>query len=387
MPLFGESQELKDFRQVFRKFVAREITPHVEEWEHARAVPRELWKKMGAQGFLCPWLPEKYGGLDAPVRYSLQVINEELVRGDGFGVGVPLHSDVATPYLYSYGTEELKERLLPTTTSGEAICAIGLTEPNAGSDLAAIRTKAVKDGDHYVINGSKTFITNGINADIVVVACKVHSSSGGNGSGNGISLIVVEPGQCPGFSRGRQLEKMGYHMQDTAELFLEDCRVPASNLLGEEGKGFKYMMEKLARERLEVTVKCQAMAEECFKEGLEYGKVREAFGQPIVNFQHNAFKIAEMATDIEIGRNFLSTLIEEFERGENINTKVSMAKAWIGEMVNRIAYQAVQLHGGYGYMEEYRICRLYRDARSLSIFAGTTEIMKLIIARSLGIRV
>ena len=180
---------------------------------------------------------------------------------------------------------------------------------------------------------------------------------------------------------------MGYHMQDTAELFFEDCRVPVGNLLGEEGKGFKYMMEKLARERLEVTVKCQAMAEECFKEGINYAKVREAFGRPIANFQHNAFKIAEMATEIELGRTFLNTLIEEFERGENINTKVSMAKAWIGEMVNRIAYQALQLHGGYGYMEEYRICRLYRDVRSLSIFAGTTEIMKLIIARSLGISV
>ena len=176
-------------------------------------------------------------------------------------------------------------------------------------------------------------------------------------------------------------------MQDTAELSFVDCRVPVGNLLGKEGKGFKYMMEKLARERLEVTVKCQAMAEECFKEGLNYAKVREAFGRPIANFQHNAFKIAEMATEIELGRTFLNTLIEEFEMGENINTKVSMAKAWIGEMVNRVAYQAVQLHGGYGYMEEYRICRLYRDARALSIFAGTTEIMKLIIARSLGISV
>jgi acyl-CoA dehydrogenase len=382
MSLFKESQELRDFRQVFRKFVAREITPHVEEWERNRAVPRELWKKMGDKGFLCPWLPEKYGGLNVEARYSLQVINEELVRGDGFGVGVPLHSDVATPYIYSYGTEELKERLLPKTTSGEAICAIGLTEPNAGSDLASIRTKAVRDGDHYVINGSKTFITNGMFADIIVVACKVDSC----GAGKGISLIVVEA-DTPGFSRGRKLEKMGYHMQDTAELFFGDCRVPVGNLLGEEGKGFKYMMEKLARERLEVTVKCQAMAEECFKEGLNYAKVREAFGRPIANFQHNAFKIADMATELELGRTFLDTLIEEFERGEDINTKVSMAKAWIGEMVNRIAYQAVQLHGGYGYMEEYRICRLYRDVRSLSIFAGTTEIMKLIVARSLGISV
>jgi acyl-CoA dehydrogenase len=381
MPLFEESQEIRDFRQSFRKFVAGEITPHVEEWETAGAIPRELWKKMGAQGFLCPWLPEKYGGLDVDVRYSLQVINEELVRGDGFGVGVPLHSEVATPYIYSYGTEELKERLLPKTTTGEAICAIGMTEPNAGSDLAAIRTKAVKDGSHYIINGSKTFITNGMFADIVVVACKMDSAL----SGKAISLIVVEA-DTPGFSRGRKLQKMGYHMQDTAELFFEDCRVPAGNLLGQEGNGFKYMMEKLARERLEVTVKCQAMAEECFKEGLNYAKQREAFGKSIGNFQHNAFKLAEMATEIELGRTFLSTLIEEFSRNEDINTKVSMAKAWIGEMVNRVAYQALQLHGGYGYMEEYRICRLYRDVRALSILAGTSEIMKLIIARSLGLK-
>ena len=219
-------------------------------------------------------------------------------------------------------------------------------------------------------------------ADIIIVACKVPDTKGNKA----MSLIVVE-GDTPGFIRSRKLEKMGYHMQDTAELAFEDCRVPAGNLLGEQGMGFKYMMEKLARERLEVVVKCQALAEECFKEGLKYSKVREAFGKTIAEHQYNAFKLAEMATDVEIGRTFLTTLIYEYLKGENINTKVSMAKAWLGEMVNRVAYQALQLHGGYGYMEEYRICRLYRDARSLSIFAGTTEIMKLIIARSLGIKV
>lgn len=383
MSLFQESQELNDFRQVFRKFVSREITPHVEEWEHNRSVPRELWTKMGEQGFLCPWLPEEYGGLGVAARYSLVMINEELIRGDGFGVGVPLHSDVVTPYIYSYGTEDIKHRLLPKTTTGEAICAIALTEPDAGSDLASLRTKAVKDGNnHYILNGAKTFITNGMNADIFVVACKVPDAM----PKQSISLFVVE-GDAPGFSRGRKLEKMGYHMQDTAELAFEDVRVPAENLLGQKGMGFKYMMEKLGRERLEVTVKCQAMAEECFKEGLKYAKVREVFGKPVADHQHNAFKLAEMATDIEIGRTFLNCLVEAYERGENINTKVSMAKAFLGEMVNRVAYQALQLHGGYGYMEEYRICRLFRDVRGLSIFAGTSEIMKLIIARSLGLNV
>ena len=292
MPLFEDDQEIRDFRLVFRKFVARELTPHVEEWERNRAVPRELWKKLGAQGFLCLWLPEEYGGMGLDFRYSVVII-EELVRGDGFGVGVPLHSDVAAPYIYSYGSEDLKRRLLPKTTTGEAICAIGLTEPNTGSDLAAIRTKAVKDGDHYIINGSKTFITNGMFADIVVVACKIDSGE----KGKGITLIVVET-DTPGFP-GPEARKNGIHMQDTAELFFGDCRVPVGNLLGEEGKGFKYMMEKLSRERLEVTVKCQAMAEECFKEGLNYAKVREAFGRPIAEFQHNAFKLAEMATEIE----------------------------------------------------------------------------------------
>ena len=379
MPLFEDNDEQRIFRQEFRKFCAREITPNVEAWERERAVPRALWKKMGEQGYLCPWLPEAYGGLDLDFSYSI-IIGEELIRADGFGVGVPLHSDVAVPYIFSYGSEEVKKKILPGCTTGEIITCIGLTEPNAGSDLAAIRTKAVKDGDFYVINGQKTFITNGIFAEVVVLAVRVESSD----SPGGISLIVVEAG-TPGFSRGRKLEKMGYHMQDTAELFFEDCRVPAGNLLGEEGQGFKYMMAKLARERLEVCVKCQAMAEECLKEALSYAKVREAFGRTIGSFQHNAFKLAEMATEVDLGRTYLNTLAAEYIRGDDITTRVSMAKAWLGEMVNRVAYQAVQLHGGYGYMEEYRISRLFRDARSLSIFAGTTEIMKLIIARRLGL--
>ena len=379
MKLFEESKEHSDFRKVFKKFVAKEITPFREEWDRAGIVPRDLWFKLGKQGFLCPWLPEEYGGLDVDVRYSLVIINEELAWGDGFSVGVPLHSDVATPYLHSYGTEELKKRLLVKTTTGEAICAIGLTEPDAGSDLAAIRTKAVKDGDHYIINGQKTFITNGMSADIIITACKVESSTGQKG----ISMIVVD-GDTPGLTR-RKLHKMGQEAQDTAELAFEDCRVPASNLLGEEGRGFKYMMEKLARERLEVSVKCQAMAELAFKEGLEYAKVREAFKKRIGDFQHNAFKLAEMATDIAIGRNFLETLVADYINGENIMPKVYMAKMFLGEMVNRVAYQAVQLHGGYGYMEEYKISKIYRDVRALSILAGSTEIMKLIVARSLGL--
>ena len=381
MPLFEDNEEQRLFRQEFRKFCAREIIPNVNDWERNRGVPRELWNKMGQQGYLCPWLPEEYGGFELDFSYSV-IIEEELIRADGFGVGVPLHSEVVVPYIYSWGSEELKHRILPKCTSGEYISCIAITEPNTGSDLAAIRTKAVREGNQYIINGQKTFITNGIFADVVVLAVRVDPSEYGEG---GISLIVVENGTL-GFSRGRRLEKMGYHMQDTAELFFEDCRVPVGNLLGEEGKGFKYMMEKLARERLEVCIKCQAMAKECLKEALGYAKNREAFGRPIASFQHNAFKLAEMAIEVDLGQTYINTLVAEYIQGDDIVTKVSMAKAWLGEMVNRVAYQAVQLHGGYGYMEEYRISRLYRDARCLSIIAGTTEIMKLIIARQLGLK-
>ncbi len=374
-----DSEEHLIFRDSFKKFVAKEITPNVAEWEKQQAVPRSLWFKMGEQGFLCPWLPEEYGGLGLGFDYSV-IINEELLRGNGYGIEVPLHSDVATPYIYSYASPEMKKRWLPGCTTGEVITCIGLTEPNTGSDLAAIRTKAVKDGDSYVINGQKTFITNGYIADVIVLAVKTDSGAGHRG----ISLILVDK-DAPGFHRGRKLEKMGAHLAETAELFFEDCRVPAANLLGEEGKGFKYMMAKLQQERLEVSIKCQLLAEEALKEALSYVNVREAFGKLIGNFQYNAFRLADMATEVQIGRTFLDSLIKDHIEGKNIVQKVSMAKYWLGEMVNRIAYQALQLHGGYGYMEEYRVCKIYRDVRALSIFAGTSEIMKLIISRGLGL--
>jgi len=372
------STEHQIFRDTFKRFVAKEITPNALQWEAERAVPRDLWFRLGEQGFLCPWLPEEYGGQGVGFEYSV-IINEELIRGDGFGVGVPMHSDVATPYIYSYAPAETREQWLPRCTTGEVITAIGMTEPSAGSDLAAIRTRAVRDGDSYVINGQKTFITNGYFADLIVVAVKTNPEAGYRG----ISLILVD-GNAPGFSRGRKLEKMGYHMQDTAELFFEDCRVPALHLLGEEGKGFKYMMEKLQQERLEVSIKCLVNAEEALKEALSFAKTREAFGGVIGNLQYIAFKLAEMATEVELGRNFLDSLIADHIRGKNIVQKVSMAKYWLGEMVNRVAYEAVQIHGGYGYMEEYRIARIYRDVRCLSILAGTSEIMKLVISRNLG---
>ena len=373
--LFTEEHDI--FRDTFRRFVAAEVTPNVEEWERQRSVPRELWLKMGEHGFLCPWLPEKYDGLGLDFGYSV-IVNQELIRGDGFGVGVPLHNDVATPYIADYGTDEVKARWLPKCASGEAITAVGFTEPDAGSDLAAIRTSAVRDGDHYILNGQKTFITNGTFADLIVTAVKTDPAAGHKG----VSLILVDAA-TPGFERGRQLEKMGYHMQDTSELAFVDCKVLASYLLGEEGKGFKYLMQKLQQERLEVSIKCQGMAEECLKEALKFSRTRKVFGKPISHHQANTFKLAEMATDVEIGRTFLMDLIEDHIAGKNVVQRVSMAKYWLAEMANRVSYHAVQLHGGYGYMEEYRICRLFRDVRSLPIFAGTSEIMKLIVGRNL----
>lgn len=368
------------FRASFRKFVEREIVPHIPQWEEERMIPREAWAKMGASGFLCPWLPEEYGGSGADFLYSV-VIAEELARAGAVSLMAPLHSDIIAPYLHRLGTEAQKRRWLPKCASGEIVLAIAMSEPNAGSDLAALATRAERDGDAYVVNGSKTFISNGIQTDLVVVACRTDRNARGS---RGISLLCVERG-TPGFSRGRKLEKMGLHAQDTAELIFEDCRVPAGNLLGEENKGFHYLMEHLQQERLLVTIMAQAMAEAMLDMTIAYAGERKAFGQPIGSFQHNAFKIVEMATEVRLGRTFLDRLVDRHADGEDIVTDVSMAKAWTAEMANRVAYQCVQLHGGYGYMEEYPICRFSRDVRPIAIFAGTTEIMKLIVARKMDL--
>ncbi|MEK6697147.1 MAG: acyl-CoA dehydrogenase family protein [Candidatus Deferrimicrobiota bacterium] len=368
------------FRASFRKFVEREIVPHIPQWEAERMIPRAAWEKMGASNFLCPWLPEEYGGSGADFLYSV-VIAEELARAGAVSFMAPLHSDIIAPYIHRLGTEAQKRRWLPKCASGEIVLAIAMSEPNAGSDLAALTTRAERDGDAYVVNGAKTFISNGIQADLVVVACRTDRNAHGS---RGISLLCVERG-TPGFSRGRKLEKMGLHAQDTAELIFEDCRVPAGNLLGEENKGFHYLMEHLQQERLVTTVMAQAMAEAMLDMTIAYARERKAFGQPIGSFQHNAFKIVEMATEVRLGRAFLDRLVGRHIAGEDIVTDVSMAKAWTAEMANRVAYQCVQLHGGYGYMEEYPICRFSRDVRPIAIFAGTTEVMKLIVARKMDL--
>lgn len=369
------------FRSSFKKFLEKETYPYYDQWEKDGIIPRELWTKMGEQGFLCSWLDEKYGGLNADFGYSV-VLNEELERVGTSLIGVGLHNDIVVPYINKYGTEEQKKRWLPGCISGENITAIAMTEPGAGSDLSAIRTTATKQGDHYLLNGQKTFITNGIHGDLIVVVVKTDPNA--TPAHKGISLLVVERGM-EGFTRGRKLEKVGLHAQDTAELFFDDVKVPVSNLLGEEGKGFYYLMEQLQQERLIVGISSQIAAEEMLTLTLNYTKERKAFNQTINQFQTVQFKLAEMATEIEIGRTFIDELIKEHIEGKEIVKKVSMAKWWITEMAKKIAAEAMQLHGGYGYMEEYEISRRYRDIPVASIYAGSNEVMKMIIAKKMGL--
>lgn len=374
-------EEHEIFRKSIRKFLEKEAYPYYEQWEEDRIIPRSFWRKMGEQGYLCPDLPEEYGGSGVDWGFSV-IINEELERVGSGLVGIGLHNDIVVPYITAYGSEEQKQRWLPKCVTGEVITAIAMTEPGAGSDLANIKTTAILQGDHYVVNGQKTFITNGIHSDLVVVACVTDPKA--VPKHKGISLLVIER-DTPGFSRGRKLNKVGLHCQDTAELIFEDCKVPKENLLGDEGKGFLYMMEKLQQERLVVAIAAQTAAEDMLNLTIDYVKTREAFGKPISQFQNTQFKIVEMATEIQMGRVFLDSLIAEHMAGENVVTKVSMAKWKLTDLAKRVASECMQLHGGYGYMEEYKIARRYRDIPVASIYAGTNEIMKTIIAKNLGL--
>ena len=375
------TQEHQIFRESIRRYFEKEVTPHVETWEKAGIVPKEIWQNFGRQGFLCPWLPEIYGGVDADLLYSLISV-EESAKTHFSGFLFFLHSDIIVPYIEAFGSEEQKHRWLPGCATGELITAIAMTEPGTGSDLAAIRTTAVRIGDHYVLNGQKTFISNGINCDLVIVVAK--TDPGAKPAHAGISLLVVEDG-TPGFEKGRNLDKIGFHSQDTAEMAFVDCRVPVKNLLGQEGKGFYYLMKKLQQERLMTAIGAQVMAEEALRLTIDFAKSREAFGRPIGRFQYISFELAKLATDVELGRTFLESLMLDHMEGREIVQKVSMAKYWIAEMLNRVVERGVQFHGGYGYMEEYPIARLFRDARVYTIFAGTSEIMLLIISRYLGL--
>lgn len=375
-----EEHEL--FRKTLRKMLDKEAYPYYRQWEENREIPREFWLKMGENGFLCPWVDEAYGGLGLDFSYSMILI-EELERvGQGLAGGMCLHSEIVSPYILDFGTEEQKQRWLPGCISGELISSIGMTEPGAGSDLAAVKTTARREGDHYILNGEKTFITNGISADFAVVVCKTDPQA--QPAHRGISLLVVEKGM-EGFKRGKKLDKIGIHSGDTGELIFEDVKVPVQNLLGEEGKGFYYLMKNLQQERLIVAIQCQVEAEEMLRITMEYVKNRKAFGQSISKFQNTQFKIAEMATEIDIGRNYINNLTARHIQQEDIVKEVSMAKWWISEMAKRVAAECLQLHGGYGYMEEYEIARRYRDIPVASIYAGSTEIMKTIIAKKLDL--
>lgn len=376
--IFDEDHDL--FRQTVRTFVEREIKPNQEAWNEAGSVSREAWRKAGEAGLLCPALDPDYGGQGGTFLHSA-IVMEELSYAYESGFAVALHSDIVVPYLESFGSEEQKQRWLPKSASGELISAIAMTEPGTGSDLAGIKTSARLEGDTWVINGSKTFISNGLLCDWVLVAVKTgdHENAHKN-----ISLIVVEA-TSPGFKRGKRLKKMGMASQDTAEMFFEDCRVPKDNLIGVEGGGFLMLMQKLQQERLVVAVASQASAEQVVKDTLAYTKERKAFGRPICKFQNTQFKLAEVATKVEVGRHFLDRLLEQHVAGEYLVKECSMAKLWQTEMLGEVVDECLQLFGGYGYMLEYPISRAYMDARVQRIYAGTNEIMKLIIARQMGI--
>ena len=380
MEILKYTEEHNMFRDSLHKFLAKEVIPYTEEWEDAGIVPRSVWKKLGAQGFLCTNVPVEYGGMGVDFLYSL-IVMEEIAKTNFQGLAVPLHSDVVVPYIVSYGTEEQKVKYLPGCASGDIITAIAMTEPNTGSDLAAIRTTATERGDEIIINGQKTFISNGINSGLVVVVARDPAVEDPH---KAIDLFLVEEG-TRGFEKGRQLKKIGWHSQDTSELYFTDCKISKKARLGGKGTGFVNLMTKLQQERLTGAIIGQAAAEFMLDVTIKYCKERTIFGRPITKFQHSQFEFAEMATEIRLGRTFLEKLIADHMEGRNIVTDVSMAKYWITDMSCRVADRCLQLHGGYGYCEEYPIARAWRDVRILKIVTGTNEIMKVIIAKNMGL--
>lgn len=377
--IFDEDHEL--FRRQFRRFVEKEVEPRIASWNEIGCCDRETWRRMGEEGYLGASAPREYGGAEAGFLYDVIVI-EELCWSRAHPLLTLLHSDIVMPYLIRYGTEEQKRRYLPPAIRGEKILGICMTEPGGGSDLAALRTTARRDGDSWVLNGSKIFITHGWSGDLFVVAAR--SDPGATRSHEGISLFLVEAG-TPGFTKNRRLEKLGLKGQDTAEIFLEDCRIPAENLLGSEGRGFRMMMQQLQQERLVVAISAIASCRRSLHDTVGYVKERVAFGQPIAAFQNTQFKIVEMATEIELGQAFLDRITASHVAGEDVVAEVSMAKWWCTELHKRLTSQCLQLWGGYGFMLESAIARDYADAAVSTIGGGTTEIMKVIVSRRLGL--
>ncbi|MEU8200096.1 acyl-CoA dehydrogenase family protein [Streptosporangium sp. NPDC049046] len=376
--LFEEEHRL--FRETVREFLAREVAPHHDQWEKDGIVPREVWKRAGEIGMFGFGVPEEFGGAGiTDFRYNAVIVEEVMAIG-ATGLGYSLHNDVMAPYFVDLTNDEQKARWLPGFASGELITAVAMSEPGAGSDLQGIRTTAVRDGDHYVVNGQKTFITNGINSDLVVVVAKTDPDAGARG----ISLLVVERGM-EGFSRGRNLEKIGMHAQDTAELFFDNVRVPAANLLGpQEGQGFFQLMANLPQERLSIAVMAVAAAETVLRTTIEYCKNRTAFGRSIGGFQNTRFVLAELDTEVDIARLYVDRCILALNAGELTAVDAAKAKWWTTELQTKVIDRCLQLHGGYGYMMEYPVAKAWMDSRVQTIYGGTTEIMKEIIGRSFG---
>lgn len=374
--LFNEDHEA--FRNTVRRFFETEIAPHQEKWEEQQHIDRELWLKAGELGMLCCTMPEEYGGLGLDRLYSVVLMEEQARAGDSAS-GFALHSDIVANYLNNFGTPEQKETWLPRMATGEAIGAIAMTEPGTGSDLQSVRTAAVADGDDYILNGSKIFITNGYLCDVVVVVAKTGDVKGGAGN---VSLFIVEADR-EGFSKGQPLKKVGMRGQDTCELFFNNVRIPKSNMLGAEGMGFIMLMKELAWERMMIGIICAAAAEFALATTVEYVKERKVFGKPVAAFQNTRFKLAEMRSEIQIARVFVDQCTQQVVKGELSVEAACAAKYWVSDLLCKVVDECVQLHGGYGYMLEYPIARAYIDCRANRIYGGTNEIMKELISRTM----
>ena len=373
--LYDSDHEM--FRGSVRKFLETEAMPHHEQWENDGMVSDEIWLKAGEQGFLCPMVPEEYGGVDTDFLYNC-IVNEEIARSGCTGLGWTLHNDISVPYIVRYGSDYQKQAYLPRCVSGELITAIAMTEPGAGSDLQGTKTTAVLDGDHYILNGSKTFITNGQKAGLVIVVAKTDPSAGSKG----ISLFLVEA-NLPGFSKGKNLNKLGLKAQDTSELFFQDVKVPKENLLGEEGRGFIYLMQDLPQERLSIAVGAVANSQAILDATVTYTKERKAFGASVASFQNTQFKLAELAAEVTSAEVFCDRCTELLLEDKLDSVTASKLKLLTTDLQCRVADECLQLHGGWGYMWEYPVCRAFADSRVQRIYGGSNEIMKLIIARDL----
>ncbi|WP_374413684.1 acyl-CoA dehydrogenase family protein [Novosphingobium colocasiae] len=372
--LFDDDHRM--FRETVRRFIDREFTPRITEFDDAGKVARDFWAKMGDNGFLCPGVPERFGGLGLDFRYNA-ILNEELTYAM-MTDSVTLQSDITMPYLLHYASDEINEKWLPLLLSGEAVSAIAMTEPGAGSDLQGVRTTARREGDEYVINGSKTFITNGQNADIIITVCKTEPDLGAKGT----SLILVEADRA-GFERGRNLDKIGQWMSDTSELFFNDVRVPVGNLIGQENRGFIYLVSELAQERLSISISAQTAAQRAYDEAVKFTRDRKAFGKPVIDFQNTRFTLADIKAKLQVGWAHLDWATARHVRGELSPEEAAASKYWHTEMAWLACDAALQLHGGSGYMNEYPIARVWRDARVRRIYGGSSEIMRELVGRSL----